>query len=486
MIMKQIEISPVTRIEGHSKITVQIDDSGNVEDAHFHVMEIRGFEKFLEGAAIEEAPRITPRICGVCQTAHHIASAKATDAVFQLHPPETANKLRELMLLGQYIHSHSLHFYFLAAPDLVLGPDADPSERNLLGVLKNSPELAQMAIKTRKAGQQITAAVGGKPVHPVTAVPGGQSTNLSPEKRDEVLEDARNAVKYIENSFEEVKPLFSKYSSEIESLGTIETYYGGITNNGDLQFYDGPMTIIDKDGNEVYKFQANEYLEYIQEKVQPWSYMKFPFLKKIGFPDGNYRVGPMARLNLANNVATSKAGEMFKEYKENFPIAHNPLLNHYARLIELMYAAERAQELLEDQAIINTEVKQPFNYELMSENEAKKSDKSMRGVGMIEAPRGTLIHDYETDGAGFITRANLIVATGQNNLSIDMGVRETAKKMIKGQDVPEGLKNRLEMIVRAYDPCLSCATHTINGSSPLLVEVYNNQGKLLKSHHIKD
>jgi F420-non-reducing hydrogenase large subunit len=478
--MKQIEISPVTRIEGHSKITVQIDDSGKVEDAHFHVMEIRGFEKFLEGAAIEEAPRITPRICGVCQTAHHLAAAKATDAVFDMTPPDTAQKLRELMLLGQYIHSHSLHFYFLAAPDLVIGPDADPSERNLLGVLKNSPELAQMAIKTRKVGQQITAAVGGKPVHPVTAVPGGQSMALSVDKRDEILDDARNAVNLINEGFEEVKPLFSKYSSEIESLGTIETYFGGISDNGDLQFYDGPMTIIDKNGDEVYKFKSDDYLDYVQEKVQPWSYMKFPFLKQVGFPEGNYRVGPMARLNIAKNVPTEKAGEMFREYKENFPIAHNPLLNHYARLIELMYAAERAQELLEDPSIVNTDVKQPFTHELLASDEASKSDKTMRGVGMIEAPRGTLIHDYETNGAGFITRANLIVATGQNNLSIDMGVREAAKELISGDDVPEGLKNRLEMIVRAYDPCLSCATHSITGTAPIIVELYSPNGSLIK------
>ncbi len=480
--MKQIEISPVTRIEGHAKITVQLDDSGAVSDAHFHVMEIRGFEKFLEGAAIEEAPRITPRICGICQTAHHLSSVKATDAIFGLQPPETAQKLRELMLLGQYIHSHSLHFYFLGAPDLVIGPEADPAERNVVGIIKKDPDLAKMAIKTRAIGQEITSVVGGKPIHPVTAVPGGQTKALTQEERDKLLSDAKEAIGLIESGIEVAKPLFAEYSEAIETLGPVETYFGGLTNNGDLQFYDGPMKIIDKDGNAVHEFEASDYLDYIQEKVQPWSYLKFPFLKHVGFPDGNYRVGPLARLNIVDNVPTEKAGALFGEYRDNYGIAQNTLLYHYARLIELMYAAERAAELLEDDAITGTDIRKPISEPLMTKEEAKESDKRKRGVGIVEAPRGSLIHDYETDGAGFITRANLIVATGQNNLSMDIGVRETAKAMIKGDEVSEGLKNKLEMIVRAYDPCLSCATHMINGESPLLVDIHDSDGILIKRH----
>lgn len=480
--MKNIEISPVTRIEGHAKITVQLDDSGNVSDAHFHVMEIRGFEKFLEGAAVEEAPRITPRICGICQTAHHLASAKATDQVFGLQPPETAHKLRELMLLGQYIHSHSLHFYFLGAPDLVMGPDSDPATRNVIGILKKDPELAKMAIKTRKIGQEITAIVGGKPISPVTAIPGGQSKGITTEERDKLLSESKEAVELIEKGIEVAKPLFAEYSEAIEMLGPVETYFGGLHNNGNLEFYNGPVKIADKEGNQVYEFESSEYLDYIEEKVQPWSYLKFPYLKQIGFPEGNYRVGPLARLNIIENLPTEKAAALFAEYRDNYGIAQNTLLYHYARLIELMYAAERSVQLLEDDAITGKELRQSLTEPLMTPQEAKESNETKRGVGMIEAPRGILIHDYETDGAGMITRANLIVSTGQNNLSMDMGVRETAKTMIHGEEVSEGLKNQLEMIVRAYDPCLSCATHMINGESPLVVEIHDSDGFLLKRH----
>ncbi len=480
--MKQIEISPVSRIEGHAKITVQMDDAGNVSDAHFHVMEIRGFEKFLEGAAVEEAPRITPRICGVCQTAHHIVSAKATDAVFDLQPPETAQKLRELTLLGQYIHSHALHFYFLGAPDLVMGPDSDPAERNVVGIIKKNPDLAKMAIKTRKIGQEITSVVGGKPIHPVTSIPGGQSKALSVAERDGLLPTVKEGIGLVESGVEVAKPLFEQYAEAIETLGPIETYFGGLTNGGSLEFYDGPMKIIDKSGNSVTEFDTNDYLDYVEEKVQPWSYMKFPFLKKIGFPEGNYRVGPLARLNIADRIETENASALYGEYKDKHGMAQNPLLYHYARLIELMYSVERAVELLEDDVIIGTDIKTDLNGPLMSIDEAKSSDKTMRGVGVIEAPRGTLFHDYQTDGAGIIQRANLIVATGQNNLSMDIGVRETAKAMIKGDEVSEGLKNRLEMIIRAYDPCLSCATHMINGESPLLVDIHDSEGILVKRH----
>ena len=480
--MKNIEISPVTRIEGHAKITVQLDDSGNVSDAHFHVMEIRGFEKFLEGAAVEEAPRITPRICGICQTAHHLSSAKATDQIFGLQPPETAVKLRELMLLGQYIHSHSLHFYFLGAPDLVLGPESDPALRNVVGILKKDPALAKMAIDTRKIGQIITSVVGGKPISPVTAIPGGQSKGITEEERVELLSQAKKAVGLVEEGVKVAKPLFEEYSEAIELLGAVETHFGSLSNNGDIEFYDAPAKIIDKDGKSVYEFEAKDYLDYIEEKVQPWSYLKFPYLKQIGFPQGNYRVGPLARLNVASNIPTEKASQLFGEYKDKYGIAQNALLYHYARLIELMYASEKAVQLLEDDSITGTDLRQGLSEKLMTRKEAEESSEKRRGVGMIEATRGILIHDYETDAAGFINRANLIVSTGQNNLSMDIGVRETAKAMIKGEDVSEGLKNQLEMIVRAYDPCLSCATHMINGESPLRVDIHDSEGKLLKSH----
>ncbi len=483
--MKNIEIGPVSRIEGHGKVTVQIDDSGNVTDAHFHVMEIRGFEKFLEGAAVEEAPRITPRICGVCQTAHHIAAAKATDQVFGLEPPETAKKLRELMLLGQYIHSHSLHFYFLAGPDLVMGPESDPAMRNVLGILKTNPELGMMAIKTRKIGQEITGIVGGKPISPVTAIPGGQSRGITSEQQADLLAKAKNAVELVGQGFEVAKPLFTKYAEAIELLGPVETHFGALTKNGgDISFYDGDVKVIDAAGNPVHEFAPIDYLDYIEEKVQPWSYMKFPYLKQIGFPEGNYRVGAMARLNVIDNIPTEKASELFAEYKENFGLAQNPLVYHYARLIELMYASERAVQLLEDDSITGTDIRQPLTEKLMTKDEAKESSETRRGVGMIEATRGILIHDYETDAAGFITRANLIVSTGQNNLAMDIGVRETAKKLIHGEEVSEGLRNQLEMVIRAYDPCLSCATHAIDESLPFVVDIHDSEGRLIKKQII--
>jgi F420-non-reducing hydrogenase large subunit len=481
--MKNIEIAPISRIEGHGKVTVQVDDSGNVTDAHFHVMEIRGFEKFLEGAAVEEAPRITPRICGVCQTAHHLAAAKATDQVFGLEPPETAKKLRELLLLGQYIHSHSLHFYILAGPDLVMGPESDPALRNVVGILKSNPELAMMAIQTRKIGQEITSIVGGKPISPVTAIPGGQSRGLSSEQQAELLGKAKNAVELVGKGFEVAKPLFTKYAEAIELLGPVESHFAALTKNGgDITFYDGDVKVIDSSGGSVHDFAPVDYLDYIEEKVQPWSYMKFPYLKQVGFPEGSYRVGPLARLNVINNIPTDNASEMFAEYKENFGLAQNPLLYHYARLIELMYSAERAVQLLEDESITSTDIRQPITEKIMTKEEAKESSETRRGVGMIEATRGILIHDYETDAAGFINRANLIVSTGQNNLAIDTGVRETAKKLIHGEEVSEGLKNQLEMIIRAYDVCLSCATHSIKEGTPLEVDIYDSDGHLLRKH----
>jgi F420-non-reducing hydrogenase large subunit len=447
-------------------------------------MEIRGFEKFLEGAAVEEAPRITPRICGVCQTAHHIVSAKATDAVFGLQPPETAQKLRELTLLGQYIHSHALHFYFLGAPDLVMGPDSDPAERNVVGIIKKNPDLAKMAIKTRKIGQDITSVVGGKPIHPVTSIPGGQSKTLSIAERDTLLPKVKEGIGLVEAGLEVAKPLFEQYADAVETLGPIETSFGAITKGGALEFYDGPMKMMDKNGSSIHEFDTSNYLDYIEEKVQPWSYMKFPFMKQEGFPEGNYRVGPLARLNIVDSVPTERASELYGEYKDKYGMAQNPLLYHYARLIELMYSVEKAVELLEDDTITGSDIKVGLNEPLMSIDDAKKSDVRMRGVGAIEAPRGTLFHDYETDGAGIIQRANLIVATGQNNLSMDIGVRETAKAMIQGEEISEGLKNRLEMIRRAYDPCLSCATHMINGESPLLVDIHDNDGILVKRQMI--
>ncbi len=461
---KKITIEPLTKLEGHGKVTIQLDDKGEVSDAHFHVTEFRGFEKFCEGRMLWDMPVITTRVCGICPVSHHLASAKACDNLLGVTIPETARKLRELMHMGQYIHSHALHFFFLAAPDMVVGPSADPKDRSVIGILERDPETARKAIRLRKIGQEIIDRVGARPIHPVTAIPGGMSRGLSHEDRFFLLKEINDAVTISELAVELAQQLIEKYPEMHEGLGRPDGKFMGLINNNALELYDGTLRIRGKTGD--IDFDPLKYLDYIGEHVENSSWLKFPFYKKDGWPDGIYRVGPLARLNISETISTPLASERFKEFKAkgNGRLIENNIYYHWARTIELLYAAERARELLKDDAIVGDE------YRVRVERKAGE------GIGVIEAPRGTLIHHYWTDDNGRITKVNLIVATAHNNKAIDLSVAQVAKAFIKNGKISEGILNRIEMAVRCYDPCLSCATHAI-GRMPLEIILLSSDGE---------
>lgn len=468
---KIITIKPVTRIEGHAKVNIYLDEEGNVKDSRLHIVELRGFEKFCVGRPVEEMPRLTSRICGICPVSHHLASAKACDVVFGVEIPEPAAKLRELMHMGQFINSHALHFFFLAAPDFVFGPDADPSIRNVVGIIRNKPEIAKKAIRARAIGQTIIKIPGGKAVHPVSAVPGGMSCPLSKEKRDELLKGAKEALEIAEFTIGFAKPIFESYMEEVKSLGVLESYYMGTVKNGGFELYDGPIRIMDASGKIITEYESMKYLDYVAEHVEPWTYLKFPYLKRVGWPSGIYRVAPLARINVAERMPTPKAQEELEGFRSAFGRpSHLTLLNHWARLIELTYATERAIELLEDDDILSENVR------------AEVVGKPTEGVGSVEAPRGTLFHHYKTDEDGFLVDVNILVATAQNYPAMNFGILESAKKLINHGKISEGILNRIEMIIRAYDPCLSCATHTIKlGQFPVEINVFDETGVKIRA-----
>lgn len=470
--MEKLVLEPVTRIEGHAKITVQLDEEGNVKDTRFHVMEFRGFEKFLQGRRIEEAPRIVPRICGICQVQHHLASAKAVDACFGFEPediPETAYKMREIMNWASYVHSHGLHFYFLAAPDFIGGKDRET--RNIFKIIQDSPDVAKQAIELRKNAQDIVAATGGRAIHPVSFIPGGITTELDKETQEKLLKKAKRNVEIAESTLELAIPIFEDNMDLVESLGTIETYHMGLVKNGTWDVYDGVVRVKDKNGENFAEFGPDEYTKYIAEHVKPYSWLKFPYLKELGYPDGVYRVSPLSRLNVADKMpdAAPKAQEYFKEFRNKFGYAQQPLLYHWARLIEMLAAAECMASALEEDL---------SGKKIHGKLERQEGE----GVGIVEAPRGTLIHHYACDKNGIITKANLIVATVQNNPAMEMGIQKVAKEHIKpGVDVDDKIYNLMEMVIRAYDPCLSCATHTVDGKVKLFtLEVLDSEGNVVK------
>ena len=450
--MKEITISPVTRIEGHAGVRIYLNDRGEVDSAHFQVVELRGFEKFLVGAAIEEAPRITPRICGICPSAHHLAAAKATDRIFGVTPPATGKNLRELLGLGQFVHSHALHFFMLAAPDFILSPDAPPEERNVVGLARHSPDIAKKAITVRKFGQRLTEAVGGKPIHPANALPGGMSAPLTEGKRAELVTMADEALEIAREGWEIAKNLLDGVDTEI---GAVRTGFMGMTNHGLYSTYDGPVAMLDPDGGRIGSFSGQDYTNFVEEYSEDWSYLKFARLKGGGY----YRVGPLARLNIVERMGTEHADAALAEYRERFgTVTQAPLAYHLARYIEFLASCERAKDLLADPGITGSGIRTPAGKVV-----------NRRGVGIIEAPRGTLIHDYTVNDAGIIEKCNLIVATCQNNYAIDRGVEDMARRVVKNGTLTEGAANRIEMIIRAYDPCISCATHAI-GRMPLRIE----------------
>ncbi|GAB6175057.1 F420-non-reducing hydrogenase subunit A, selenocysteine-containing [Paradesulfitobacterium aromaticivorans] len=481
MSLKQVTINPITRLEGHGKIEIFLNDQGDVANAYFQVPELRGFEKFCEGRPAEEMPRITPRICGVCPSAHHIASTKALDGVFNVEPPTAAKKLRELFYNAHMIHSHIAHFYALAAPDFVVGPDADPAERNILGVIsKVGLEVGGEVIKHRAWAQDIQTMIGGKATHAVCGLPGGMSKSITEEERKDIEAKAESFVRFAQFSlkiFEDVVLKNKQYVDLI--LGDVyymKSYYMGLVDEKNrVNFYDGQVRVVDPEGREFARFSGLDYLEHIGEHVESWSYLKFPFLKKLGwkgFKDGPesgvFRVAPLARLNVADGMATPLAQEAYEKMYATLggKPAHHTLANHWARLIELLYASERVLELARDPEITSPQMR----------NLPQGTPKE--GVGIIEAPRGTLIHHYQTNEKGLLTKVNLIVATGNNNAAINISVQRAAKGLIKKGQVSEGLLNMVEMAFRAYDPCLACATHNLPGSMPLLAKIYDHEGNL--------
>jgi F420-non-reducing hydrogenase large subunit len=473
---KTLTIQPVTRIEGHARITIELDDTGNVSDTKVSIMELRGFEKFCLGKPVEEMPRITTRICGVCPWSHHNASAKTTDAVLGVDPPPAGKKLRELCNSIAFIEEHILHFYFLAGADFILGPDADYSVRNVIGILSAAPDIAKRVVKCRHMAAKMLETIAGKSIHPAAAVPGGFSRPLLEEERKELRQMADELLDFSKFSISFAKEnLFSKYLDIVNSLGVIKTgFLGTVKEDGSMDLYDGKLRMMNADGS-LEEFKYEDYTDYISEHVEPWSYLKFPYAKKAGGfsmdldnPKGIYRTNTLARINVCDKIDTPLAQAELEEFREKFGRpAHQTLLYHWARLIELLYNAENTVRLLDDPEITSTETRK------------KVEPRAARGISSVEAPRGTLIHDYETDENGLITNVNLIVGTTHNNASMNMSVKSAAKELIKDGKYDEGILNKVEMMIRAHDPCLSCATHRLDGKIGVKVDIVDAEGNKL-------
>ncbi|MCX7954324.1 MAG: Ni/Fe hydrogenase subunit alpha [Bacteroidales bacterium] len=483
--MKRYTIDPITRLEGHGKIEIFCDDDGEVINAYFQVPELRGFEKFLEGRPVEEASQIVAKICGVCPGCHHMAAGKATDAVFGVKPTPTAKKLRELFYMAHFVHSHIAHFYALAAPDFVVGPNASPAERNILGVIaKVGTEVGTEVIKQRRIAQEIQALLGGHQTYVVMNTPGGVRKGLTEQQRKDIEEKAKGFVEFAKFSIKLFNDIVlsnkayvdlilnGPYSLKIYSMGLVD-------ENNKVNFYDGKVRVVDPEGKEHCKYSPEEYRNWIAERVEPYSYLKFPYLKQIGWKgfvegkdSGVYQATPLGRLNAADGMATPLAQEEYERMYSTLggkPV-HATLAMHWARLIELLYAAERCLELASDKEITSPDIQAELPSKIPGE-----------GVGIVEAQRGTLTHHYWTDENGIITKANLIVGTTNNNAAISMSIKKAAQNIIKkGVTVDEGILNMIEMAFRAYDPCFSCATHSLPGKMPLEVIFKDLDGNVIR------
>jgi F420-non-reducing hydrogenase large subunit len=482
--MKKITIDPITRLEGHGKIEIFLNDAGEVENSYFQVPELRGFEKFSEGRLAEDMPQITQRICGVCPEAHHMASTKTLDDLFHVDPPSPAKKLRELFYSAFYVTDHTTHFYILAGPDFIMGPEAPVAERNILGVIaKVGLELGGAVINARMKNHRIIHMLGGRAVHPVFGLPGGVSKGLNEEERKEVEQIAKDSVEFAKLSLKVLDDIVLKNKEYVDMIVsdayTHRTYYMGLVDEKNrVNFYDGKVRVVDPDGKEFAKYSPREYLDHVAEHVEPWSYMKFPYLKKVGwkgFVDGKdsgvFRATPLSRLNAADGMATPLAQEAYDKFYSTLggkPV-HHTLATHWARLVELLYAAERILELSRDPEITSPNIR------------TIPTAKPDEGVGIVEAPRGTLTHHYITDEKAVIKKANLIVATVNNAAAVNMSVKKAAMALIKpGKKITEGLLNRIEMAWRPYDLCLACATHTLSGQAPMEVVIYNSKGEIVE------
>jgi NAD-reducing hydrogenase large subunit len=467
--MNKITIDHVTRIEGHARITISVDDAGKVTDTQFHVTQIRGFEKFTEGRPYYEMPSITARICGICPVSHLLASVKACDEIMAVRIPETASKLRELLHCAQIVQSHALSFFHLSAPDLLLGLDSDPARRNIAGLLEEHPNALRDGIALRKFGQQVIEKLSKERVHPSWTVPGGVNAPLDPQAREKILAELPGAIAIVKRTLALWKGTYDSFPNEIEAFSNFPTMYCGLVGaDGSLQLYDGNLRFVGPDGAMVAdQVKPSDYATYIGEASLPDSYLKAPYYRPVGYPDGIYRVGPLARLNVADRCGTPDADAELDEYRQRLGrIVQSGFHYHYARLIETTYALERMRQLLDDPAILGTKVR------------AHAGVNSTEGIGIIEAPRGTLIHHYKVNDNGAITWANLIVATGHNNLAISRGILQVAQRFVDGNKIQEGALNRVSALVRAYDPCLSCSTHAL-GVAPVVLELRGPDGRLL-------
>ncbi|MFH0729798.1 MAG: Ni/Fe hydrogenase subunit alpha [Pseudomonadota bacterium] len=467
--VKKITIEPITRIEGHGKITLQLNDEGQVATADFQVTQFRGFETFCQGRPFYEMPSLVERICGICPVSHALASAAACDAILGVRVPETALLLRRLLNCAEFVQSHALSFFYLSGPDLMLGLSSDPAQRNILGLLKTHPGLARDGIRLRQIGQEIIATLAGKRIHPNWVTPGGVKSALTPERRDFIRTLLPEALEITQRTLGRFKRMIESYRVEIRTFANFPSLFVALVNpEGKLEHLSGQLRVLNADGEVIKEsVDPNHYAEIIAERTEPGTFLKSPYYRPMGYPDGMYRVGPAARLNVCNGCGTPLADQEWVEFRD---LERGPILssfyNHHARLIEILFAIETMQQLIDDPIAIGQQVR------------AQAVPNFTEGVGVVEAPRGTLIHHYRVDENGLMTWANMIVATGHNNLAMNRGVLQAARQCIDGDTVSEGALNRLEAVIRAFDPCLSCSTHTF-GVPAFRVELRDANGRVL-------
>lgn len=469
--MPTVTIEPITRIEGHARITLQLTDLGEVEQAQLHITQLRGFEKFCEGRPFPEMPSLTARTCGICPVSHLIASSKACDDLMAVQIPPAAIRLRRVMNLAQILQSHALSFFHLSSPDFLLGWDADPVTRNVFGLMHEHPQLARDGIRLRQIGQSIIDRLGGKRIHPAWIVPGGVQSPMTETTREEIRSWLPEAMDIAERTYRLYRGMVKRFKEECEAFGDMPTLFLGLVNTkGNLEHYDGLLRIKDSEGNVIEQgVRAEEYAEIIAEAVEPHSFVKSPYYRPMGYPHGVYRVGPLARLNIIDRCGTPTADEALDEFRELSPgkPVSSSFHYHYARLVEILYVIERLDQLVTDDDILDTKVR------------ARARGNKNRGIGISEAPRGTLIHDYSIDDEGRICTVNLIVATGHNNLAMNRSVLQVARHYVRGPEVTEGMLNRVEAVVRCFDPCMSCASHAF-GKMPFDIRIVSHHGQELK------
>ena len=466
---RTIVIDPVTRIEGHSKITIQLDDQGDVVDAQFHVTQFRGFERITQGRPVHEMPALMARICGICPVSHLVASAKAVDDILAVEPTPTGADLRRVINLGQIVQSNALSFFHLSSPDLLFGFDADPADRNIIGVARKNPQLARDGIELRKWGQQIIEWLGGKRIHPEGIVPGGVSYQLTEEVRDRILAGLPGAIAAVERGIAWYKTDMLRWEEEAATFGNFRSAFMGLVDrHGNVDHYDGWIRVVDADGKLLAdKVDPKTYNDYIGESVEPWSYLKSTYWKAMGYPDGIYRVGPLARLNVAEKTGTPRADEELEKFRWRVGrIAGSSFHYHYARLIDTLHAIEKIEELLRKPEILD------------KHTQAHAGINRHEGIGVSEAPRGTLMHHYKVDDDGIVQWVNLIIATGHNNMAMNRAVLQVARHHVKGETITEPMLNRVEAVIRCYDPCLSCSTHAL-GQMALHLQLLAPDGRVL-------